>query len=136
MYYNVPTLRNEVSMELPFPRLELRWREATTEESEQSDYSPYAFACDYMLVLWAPTVRDQRSNDWETDEYGVKVIEYKLNTTLSTGRPDRDPSKVEPPFRDGCHASWDGDLLKLPIFATYNGVVTPLETKPRAELPA
>jgi hypothetical protein len=96
----------------PTPRLELRWRYAEDEETENSFSSDMKYACDYGLVM--PVQRnDIRSNvyDEEADVEmaGVRSeIFHKFGTTLRGGAV---PGDLEVPFRDGVHAQIDARIL-------------------------
>lgn len=101
--------------ELPTPRLELRWREAT--EKEVLGRSIFlSHACDYGLVI--PVERtDVRSNlqhpDGTEDIGALYEVFYSFSTTLSS-EPIND---FHAPYRDGTHATWDADKLGgLPIY--------------------
>jgi hypothetical protein len=108
---------------LPFPRLELRWREATAEEFTQESAN---WVCDYMLVLSPPDIGDIRSNN-DNDDAGEVNVEYILSSTYINGYHSSGPydgDTVERPYRDGAHAMWDSEKLNIPAYAVYKGKAT------------
>lgn len=95
----------------PCPRLELRWRYAEDEETEQSFSDDMKYACDYGIVIPVPR-NDIRSNiyDEEGECVGTRYeIFYKFSTTMRGGGAV--PGKTEVPFRDGVHAAEDAQKL-------------------------
>lgn len=98
--------------DLPFPRLELRWRNTPDEY--------YNWECDYVLVLAPKHVNDIRSSTYvdDVEEYHTVNVEYLLNT--SKRRTEREPYPGDTPYRDGRHAAWDSSTLDVPAYVVYN----------------
>ena len=104
---------------LPYPRLELRWRNPTKKELVESEINA-GLACDYVLVLHKRHVGDQRCNG-PKGGYAARDVEVVMNTTMREGggREPLNGEEVDTPFRDGCHAQWDADVLNIPAYAVY-----------------
>lgn len=109
--------------DLPFPRLELRWRRPNKQEKIEG-VNPHVWCCDYVLVLKPYENRDVRCDDG-------KQVEYVLNTTKrdagTLGHPMDRPKAWDTPYRDGKHAEWDSKLLNIPAFGVSYGWAYKLE---------
>lgn len=112
--------------DLPFPRLELRWKQP---DKEPDDYGFYKYICEYLLVIAPPDKLDIRSN--EGSDYGVRNIENVLNTTTcTTGNANHivyEDGWLETPFRDSVHIVRDSKILNLPAFVTYGDLYRELK---------
>lgn len=101
-------------MDLPAPRLELRWRKPTPIElkHEHALWGQYNWTCEYNLVL------PLRESDCRREGKNHKEKKYELGKTyMSTGinEPPR-----ETPVRDGAHAGWDSEALKdIPVILIH-----------------
>jgi hypothetical protein len=91
--------------DLPFPRLELRWKKVKGEKPYPEATYSYDNLCEYMLVISGPDKLDIRSNIIHEyhEEYGVKNIETIIGTTKSSGRIINDDGSIHTPLRDGVH---------------------------------
>lgn len=107
---------------LPYPRLEVRLRQ-TDEKTDPDNFDTYEYAWDYVLVIHPARNTDIRCN--VGDEYGMKDVEYILNTSYSSGGPPRVAGDI--PYRDGAHIKWDGEALNLPMFSIVNGEAVELD---------
>jgi hypothetical protein len=119
---------------LPYPRLELRWRDA----KEPGDFGNY-WECDYVLVLHKRHKGDIRC-DSKRGLAGRKDVEIVMNTTKRSGSGPicRFTGNVDTPYRDGAHAKWDAAALGgLPVFATYGNHATDVskQTPPTGATP-
>lgn len=102
--------------DLPFPRLELRWRKATKAEIKKSSVGHVTWACDYMMVIHKAHAGDGRCN--KGDRYAARNVEVKLGSTLSSTPHPAEHGVIETPFRDGAHIQWDATALNLPPYVT------------------
>ncbi|QDJ96287.1 hypothetical protein Xoosp13_100 [Xanthomonas phage Xoo-sp13] len=111
--------------DLPFPRLELRWR----EQDETEHY--YNWVCDYFLVLAPRTVSDIRSSTYvdDNEKFHTTDVEYLLAS--SQRKSVREPYPGDTPYRDGSHAGWDSCALNIPAYVTYKGVSVLVPNKER-----
>jgi hypothetical protein len=125
---NHPTEPNpEEKLELPAPRLQLRWELLPDYEDEDDHYCRKI--CCYELVL--PTgEHDCRANDPETGCPGFrKELRISIDATVVSGGPpeplvhydDSGDKVLETPFRDSAHINWDGAALQLPTYVIYGG---------------
>ena len=112
--------------QLPFPRLELRWRKPRKDE----DVSPDAWCCDYVLVLHKRHIGDQRCNG-PRGAFAARDVEFVLNTTIRGGGGSGPilGDIVDTPFRDGCHAQWDSEVLGIPAYAVFGKKFTEVEIR-------
>lgn len=97
--------REVESLDLPAPRLQLRWL---------GDDEDYSRNCVYELVL------PLREHDIRRDAAPSGFLAIPMgNTKVSGGsRPRIGPDgKIDIPFRDGSHIKWDMAVLTLPAFA-------------------
>lgn len=107
---------------MKFPRLELRWRKS--DVAKDGDVANnYNWACDYVLVIFPATTSDMRSNVYVEktgeEKYCAKNVEYILNTSYRGSTAE--PYAGDTPFREGCHANWDGTALGIPAYSVYKG---------------
>jgi hypothetical protein len=80
------------------PRLQLRW------ERRPGDHQ---FLCHYELVL------PLRDTDIRRDDESEELV-VKMGSGTNVQGPT--PEGPTTPFRDGAHARWDSEHLKVPIY--------------------
>lgn len=100
---------------LPAPRLQLRWADPRT--------------CHYELIL------SVSKGDIRSDHAPGGLLAVPISITRRWG--DREPlegDRIETPFRDGCHITWDAHATGLPAFVTYGERSRRLEPAPRPEV--
>lgn len=94
-------------MNLPAPRLQLRWRKPTTKEKNRKSHLGCDLTCVYELII--PLGEGDIRRRKKKAEMALEIGRTFVGTTCDN--PDYSP------FRDGAHAQWDGLALgKLPIF--------------------
>lgn len=97
-------------MNLPAPRLQLRWRKPTENELSNDSIgfmNTHRWSCDYELVIPLGEHDIRR-------ESGPELV-AKLGTTFTSSGRDEPPDYA--PFRDGAHAKWDSEALGgLPVY--------------------
>jgi hypothetical protein len=98
-------------MELPAPRLQLRWRKPTKRELARlsaGHMGDKKWTCDYELVL------PLGENDMRRKKNRPEMIIRLSRTFMSTGS---EGTPTDAPFRDGAHARWDSEALGgLPVY--------------------
>lgn len=99
--------------DLPAPRLELRWVSVDTHNH----------VCDYNLVvpLRAHDLRREGGDGNDVREVQTTRIGQTRMNGPAPLREYQGETWIEPPFRDGAHAKWDAELLKLPVYVTADG---------------
>ena len=99
------TVSEDENMNLPVPRLEMRWREL--------DDWGYNWEAQYRLVH---------------RHFLDHLVAIPLGSTKRGGdSPPMTNEKVDLPFRDGAHIKHDAKALDLPAFVIYGDEVHPIE---------
>lgn len=104
-------------MELPTPRLELRW----TQETDNW----FRRICTYALVLPLGE-HDIRRGTEDGKQSELRVVFSTTTVSGGSGNPPiYDDSVVDTPFRDHSHALWDSKALgDIPIYAVCGDTYT------------
>lgn len=101
---------------IPAPRLELLW-----------DKQEGIRTCTYSLVI--PLMEGDIRRENSKGKIVRDVLKLMIGKTRVDGGVSVQDGVVETPFRDGAHALWDSQKLKLPIYAVYGDTFTLI--KPR-----
>ena len=114
---------------LPYPRLELRWRTPTIDERANSGVNPN-WACDYLLVLHKANKGDMRC-EGPRGGAGKVDVEVLMETSVMSGPDPFNPKtgEVETPYRNGAHAQWDAMALDIPAYATCGNYASKVEIR-------
>lgn len=98
--------------DLPAPRLELRWSSLDRSRT-----------CDYNLVL-PLREHDIRREDGDGEQVR-SVLTVRIGQTKVDGpsplRTHQGETWIETPLRNGVHAQWDAEHLKLPVYVVAGG---------------
>ncbi len=103
-------LRLEAAMDLPLPRLQLRWERGANE---------HELICHYEFVVRVG------KHDCRDDAFKLGFAKASFGTTRSTCHkpggyvPFFPDGTMETPFRDGAHAAWDSHRLGIPAYVIY-----------------
>jgi len=93
---------------LPLPRLQLTW-----EKLPERDDDGYTWLIKYELLIPLPTHDIRNGNKW-----GFLAASLGGTRTDRDGTPDR-WGKLDTPFRDGAHVTWDAIHLGVPAFVVW-----------------
>lgn len=117
---------------LPTPRLQLRW--------EPSKFDGYNWQCNYELVILLKEHdirRDIYKNDRLLKKKAPRELAIQMKSPqlrLSEATPCAAPNGeryTDTPYRDGAHAKWDSEQLKLPVYVIApDGMTFLVEDRP------
>lgn len=121
-----------VKKKLPTPRLQLRWA--------PSEYPDWQWQCHYELVIHLQE-GDIRRNIYKNDRLLTKKLPKELAIEMkkpSVRNGTNTPCEgfnferfCDAPYRDGAHAKWDAEQLKLPVYVIApDGMTFLVEDKP------
>ena len=101
-------------LQLPLPRLQFRWeKDGDTWESR---------ICHYELILPLREHDIRREREYDDNGNLIKELPYltiPISSTKVSGGIHKEHmtiNKHSTPFRDGAHAIWDNEVLKMPIW--------------------
>lgn len=94
-------LTESENLNLPIPRLEIRYRKPNKRELRHRGWMGVSVIADYSLVY---------------DHLMGDVLAVSMGSTKIGGGHSEEPGYLELPFRDGAHVMNDMWTLKLPAF--------------------
>lgn len=111
---------------LPLPRLQLTWEQLDKPEDG------YTWICRYELILPLPKfdIRNDGKDGACGEGPGYYTAELGGTRTTREGGPNR-YGKLDTPFRDGSHITWDSVTLGLPAFVVWNDIYRRLDGQSR-----
>jgi len=113
---------------MPAPRLELVW--SKTKDPKWNWHCTY----NLVMVLTPYDIRHTKRNEYR-GVYAEKKI--KLSTTRVGNQRETmiyPEGRIDTPFRDGAHISWDAAQLKLPCYVVCDGKAQALYSSEKEEL--